>query len=98
MVALIHAMNVNACIAAILLLAIIPAFDKAIMNRDLFANAFYIPGVHPIDFREGDPVNPRVGRVSSVRKHVPFDYYDLPMCEPAGGVKNFNANLGEVLR
>ena len=59
---------------------------------------FYIPGVHPVDFRDGDPVSPRVGRVSSVRKHVPYDYYDLPMCKPADGIKNFEANIGEVLR
>ena len=59
---------------------------------------FYIPGVHPVDFQDGDPVSPRVGRVSSVRKHVPYDYYDLPMCKPADGIKNFEANIGEVLR
>ena len=59
---------------------------------------FYIPGVHPVDFQDGAPVSPRVGRVSSVRKHVPYDYYDLPMCKPADGIKDFEANIGEVLR
>ena len=62
------------------------------------AAAFYVPGVHPVNFVDGDPVLPRVGRVSSVRKHVPYDYYDLPSCQPPDGIKNFDANLGEVLR
>ena len=60
--------------------------------------AFYVPGVHPVDFTEDQLVSPKVGRVSSVRKHVPYDYYDLPHCEPQDGVRNFNANIGEVLR
>ncbi len=62
------------------------------------ADAFYVPGVHPVDFVEDQLVSPKVGRVSSVRKHLPYDYYDLPHCSPQDGVKNFNANIGEVLR
>ena len=61
------------------------------------AAGFYVPGVHPVNFLDGDAVQPRVGRVSSVRKHVPYDYYDLPACQPKNGIKNFDANLGEVL-
>ena len=35
-------------------------------------HGFYLPGVAPQDFAQGDLVQPRVGRVSSARTHIPF--------------------------
>ncbi|UPR04201.1 nonaspanin [Chloropicon primus] len=58
---------------------------------------FYLPGVAPQDFSRGDEVQPRVGRVSSAKTHIPFDYYELPLCDPAGKPKDAPANLGEIL-
>jgi len=60
-------------------------------------HGFYLPGVAPQDFAQGDLVQPRVGRVSSARTHIPFDYYDLPLCDPMPGTKDAPANLGEIL-
>mmetsp|Transcript_2303 Transcript_2303/g.3626 ORF Transcript_2303/g.3626 Transcript_2303/m.3626 type:complete len:659 (+) Transcript_2303:223-2199(+) len=59
--------------------------------------AFYLPGVAPREFVAWDPVQPRVGRVSSAKTHIPFDYYELPLCEPVGKAKDAPANLGEIL-
>jgi transmembrane 9 superfamily protein 2/4 len=60
-------------------------------------DAFYLPGVAPQEFSQGDIIHPRVGRVSSAKTHIPFDYYDLPLCPPVGKAKDAPANLGEIL-
>jgi transmembrane 9 superfamily protein 2/4 len=35
-------------------------------------DAFYLPGVAPQEFSQGDIIHPRVGRVSSAKTHIPF--------------------------
>lgn len=58
---------------------------------------FYLPGVAPQEFSPGDVIKPRVGRISSAKTHIPFDYYDLPLCDPEGKQRDASANLGEIL-
>ena len=61
-------------------------------------DAFYLPGVAPQNFKPGDEVTVRVGRVSSAQTHIPYDYYELPLCDPSNGRrKSAPANLGEIL-
>ena len=39
---------------------------------------FYLPGVAPQDFALGDIIQPRVGRVSSAKTHIPFGERSRP--------------------
>merc|ERR1719223_647215 len=61
------------------------------------ADAFYLPGVNPQSFAEGDPVKLKVNKMTSRKTLLPIDYYGLPFCQPAGGPKMDNENLGEFL-
>jgi transmembrane 9 superfamily protein 2/4 len=61
------------------------------------AAAFYLPGVNPQSFSEGDPVKMKVNKMTSQKTLLPVDYYRLPFCQPEGGPKMDNENLGEFL-
>ncbi|CAJ1950349.1 unnamed protein product [Cylindrotheca closterium] len=60
-------------------------------------DAFYLPGVNPQSFSEGEPVKLKVNKMTSRKTLLPIDYYGLPFCQPAGGPKMDNENLGEFL-
>jgi transmembrane 9 superfamily protein 2/4 len=62
------------------------------------ANAiFYLPGVAPMDFLEGDNVYVKVNKLTSVKTQLPYKYYDrLPFCVPDPLVDTVE-NLGEIL-
>jgi len=60
------------------------------------SHAFYLPGVAPHEYVEGEPVEIKVNKLSSTRTQLPYDYYSLPFCRPAE-VVNKVENLGEVL-
>lgn len=61
------------------------------------ANAFYMPGVRPQTFKEGEDVPLKVNSLTSVRTQIPKNYYRLPFCKPNGGPKMASENLGEFL-
>jgi len=61
------------------------------------ATAFYLPGVAPREFQDGDQVNLKVIRIDSVKTQLPYEYYALPFCQPPE-IINAAENLGEVLR
>jgi len=61
------------------------------------AHGFYLPGVSPISFAEGDPVKLKVNKMTSQNTLYPLNYYRLPFCQPEDGVKVENENLGEFL-
>ena len=60
-------------------------------------SAFYMPGVKPLTFQEGDEVPLKVNAMSSIHTQLPKDYYRLPFCQPEGGPKMASENLGEFL-
>lgn len=60
-------------------------------------NAFYLPGVAPHSYTEGEQVDLKVNKLSSVHTQLPFDYYSLKFCKPEGGVESYSENLGEFL-
>jgi len=60
------------------------------------ASAFYIPGIAPQDFQEGETVNLKVNKLDSVITQLPYDYYSLPFCQPAK-IEGVPENLGEIL-
>ena len=61
------------------------------------AQAFYIPKVNPQNFAAGDVVKLKVNKMTSAKSLLPVDYYSLPFCQPEGGPKLENQNLGEFL-
>lgn len=61
------------------------------------SHAFYLPGVAPLDFNEGDDLFVKVNKLTSTKTQLPYVYYDLPYCKPNKIFKNAE-NLGEVLR
>lgn len=61
------------------------------------ATAFYIPGVKPRSFKEGEEVELKVNAITSIHTQIPKPYYRLPFCEPEGGAKMASENLGEFI-
>eukprot|EP00051_Salpingoeca_urceolata_P028055 m.484708 g.484708 ORF g.484708 m.484708 type:complete len:633 (-) comp23517_c0_seq1:152-2050(-) len=59
--------------------------------------AFYVPGVAPNEFHDGDPVEIKAVKMTSVKRQLPYQYYFLPFCRPRK-LRNTRENLGEVLR
>ena len=43
--------------------------------------AFYLPGVVPKQFLAGEKVPVKVNSLTSIRTHLPYDYYKLPFCK-----------------
>ena len=46
------------------------------------ATAFYLPGVAPKDFKQGEHVDIKVNKLTSTRTQLPYEYYALPFCQP----------------
>jgi len=63
----------------------------------LVCKGFYLPGVAPIDYTEGEIVPIDVTKLDSVKTQLPYDYYALSFCEPKGGPLREPENLGEYL-
>ena len=42
-------------------------------------SAFYLPGVAPHEYEEGEEVLLKVNKMTSSRTQLPYDYYDLPL-------------------
>eukprot|EP00331_Platyophrya_macrostoma_P033223 CAMPEP_0176449748 /NCGR_PEP_ID=MMETSP0127-20121128/26683_1 /TAXON_ID=938130 /ORGANISM="Platyophrya macrostoma, Strain WH" /LENGTH=571 /DNA_ID=CAMNT_0017837187 /DNA_START=142 /DNA_END=1854 /DNA_ORIENTATION=+ len=59
-------------------------------------SAFYIPGINPIAYSEGDVVNINVNGLHSVTNIIPYDYYDGPFCIPVV-LRSRHESIGEML-
>ena len=62
----------------------------------LSAEAFYLPGVAPHEYADGERVEIKVNKLSSTKTQMPYDYYSLPFCKPDLSTSAIE-NLGEVL-
>jgi len=60
-------------------------------------SAFYLPGVAPKEYVQGEKVSIKVNSLTSTKTQIPFEYYKLPFCKPEAGIVNAAENLGEVL-
>jgi len=59
---------------------------------------FYVPGVTPVEYEQGDEITIKVNSIKSTRTAIPFDYYSLMHCRPVGGNMKADAeNFGEIL-
>ncbi|XP_028849087.1 transmembrane 9 superfamily member 4 isoform X2 [Denticeps clupeoides] len=61
------------------------------------AQAFYVPGVAPMNFHQDSLVEIKAVKLTSSRTQLPYEYYSLPFCQPEKVVYKAE-NLGEVLR
>lgn len=59
---------------------------------------FYVPGVAPVEFTKGSPVEVRAVKMTSSLTQLPYDYYSLKFCQPKNGTVYKTENLGEILR
>jgi transmembrane 9 superfamily protein 2/4 len=59
-------------------------------------HGFYLPGVAPHDYAEGEQIDIKVNKLDSVKTQMPYDYYSLPFCAPEE-IEELAENLGEVL-
>jgi len=73
-------------------------FIGTILSGGRYSQAFYLPGVSPTSFIEGENVELKVNAMTSVVDPYPLEYYRLPFCKPPGGISKANENLGEFLR
>ncbi|KAL3942853.1 MAG: hypothetical protein SGBAC_003017 [Bacillariaceae sp.] len=63
----------------------------------LRVDGFYVPGVRPRSFAQGDWVPLRVNALTSFHTQVSKPYYDLPFCSLDGGTSLKRQNLGQFL-
>lgn len=59
--------------------------------------AFYLPGVAPVEYEDDDLVELKVNKLTSVHTQLPYKYYSLPFCQPPTIIDKVE-NLGEILR
>ena len=86
------------------LLALPPALLSLLLITPNPISAFYLPGLSPTDYREGDPVQLNVNRLTPsvndpFQSVYSFDYYhhSFHHCEPPGGAQDVSEGLGSVL-
>merc|ERR1719356_2124272 len=60
---------------------------------------FYVPGVAPQDFSDGDKIEVRAIKMTSAHTQLPYEYYSLDLCKPDQGVLVYSSqNLGQIIR
>uniref|UniRef100_A0A7S1XWN7 Transmembrane 9 superfamily member n=1 Tax=Phaeomonas parva TaxID=124430 RepID=A0A7S1XWN7_9STRA len=60
------------------------------------AEAYYLPGVAPINYDGGASLPLKVSSMTSTTTELPYDFYSLAYCKPSH-TNNENDNLGEFL-
>jgi len=58
--------------------------------------AFYVPGVAPESWAEGEALQLNVNKITSTKTLVPYEYYYLPFCKPMS-TNEQQENLGEIM-
>ena len=63
------------------------------------SDAFYLPGIAPVDYEEGAKAEVLAARLTSAKNKVPYDIYSLPLCKPPAGLprNKRHLSLGQVL-
>jgi len=59
---------------------------------------FYVPGVAPQDFSDGDTIEVRAIKMTSAHTQLPYEYYSLDLCKPESVLVYSSQNLGQILR
>eukprot|EP00039_Didymoeca_costata_P028094 m.19987 g.19987 ORF g.19987 m.19987 type:complete len:635 (+) comp6724_c0_seq1:278-2182(+) len=72
----------------------IPLFIGSVLE---LTQGFYIPGVAPKEYMNGEAVDVKAVKMSSTTQFLPFEYYSLPFCRPKN-LRYRGENIGEILR
>lgn len=67
-----------------------------LLSVALQAQGFYLPGVASTEYLDGDRVDLKVNKLTSVKTQLPYRYYVLPYCVPKE-IHVAAENLGEIL-
>eukprot|EP00871_Galdieria_phlegrea_P005120 jgi/Galph1/5609/GphlegSOOS_G4263.1 len=59
-------------------------------------DAFYLPGIAPVDYEEGAKLDIVANKLTSAKNPLPYDYYYLPYCKGTED-KELPVNLGQLL-
>ena len=62
------------------------------------SHQFYVPGVAPQDFSDGDTIEVRAIKMTSAHTQLPYEYYSLDLCKPESVLVYSSQNLGQILR
>lgn len=64
-----------------------------------YSQAFYVPGVAPVEYKKGSKIEVKAVKMTSTQTQLPYEYYSLPFCPPKNRAYEYKSeNLGEVLR
>eukprot|EP00182_Erythrolobus_australicus_P001806 CAMPEP_0185829594 /NCGR_PEP_ID=MMETSP1353-20130828/344_1 /TAXON_ID=1077150 /ORGANISM="Erythrolobus australicus, Strain CCMP3124" /LENGTH=637 /DNA_ID=CAMNT_0028527409 /DNA_START=116 /DNA_END=2029 /DNA_ORIENTATION=+ len=61
------------------------------------ADAFYLPGIAPVDYEEGAQLEVFANKLTSPKNQLPYDYYSLPFCGSQEKRRSKRVNLGQML-
>jgi transmembrane 9 superfamily member 2/4 len=62
------------------------------------SNAFYVPGVAPVEFHRGSKIEVKAVKMTSTHTQLPYEYYSLPFCLPKNGTFVYKSeNLGKLI-
>jgi len=65
------------------------------------ATSFYLPGVAPREWLDGEDIPVKVNSIKSIKTAIPYDYYSIMHCRPETPhgvkVKAEATNMGEIL-
>lgn len=59
---------------------------------------FYVPGMSPVEYVEGDAVEMKAVKMTSSKAQLPYGLYSIPYCLPTEDLQYKVQSLGEVLR
>ena len=59
---------------------------------------FCIPGVFPVQFAEGDNVDVKAVKLTSLKTKLPYAHYSPRFCKPKDGLVYSSENLSKILR
>eukprot|EP01117_Protostelium_nocturnum_P020109 TRINITY_DN88_c0_g2_i1.p1 TRINITY_DN88_c0_g2~~TRINITY_DN88_c0_g2_i1.p1 ORF type:complete len:630 (+),score=205.75 TRINITY_DN88_c0_g2_i1:39-1892(+) len=57
----------------------------------------FFPGSAPHNFKDGERVELKMNKLTSINTQLPFEYYSLPFCREKEGFKKDPENIGELL-
>ena len=61
-------------------------------------SGFYVPGVAPQDFSDGDKIDVRAIKMTSSHTQLPYEYYSMDLCRPDTVLEYSSQNLGQIIR
>eukprot|EP00184_Porphyridium_aerugineum_P008856 CAMPEP_0184692032 /NCGR_PEP_ID=MMETSP0313-20130426/676_1 /TAXON_ID=2792 /ORGANISM="Porphyridium aerugineum, Strain SAG 1380-2" /LENGTH=633 /DNA_ID=CAMNT_0027149827 /DNA_START=347 /DNA_END=2248 /DNA_ORIENTATION=- len=80
-------------------LVLFPALVALLLFTPYPSTAFYLPGIAPVDYETGAPLEVFANRLVSPVNKVPYNFFSLPFCAPSkeSRPKSKHRNLGQII-